>query len=156
NAVNTFDPSATANDTIQGNLVGLNAAGTAAVPNGQYGIYVSYAQNVLIGGTATGAGNVVAGTQALPLVTPVGYPTGSNGAGIAVPGPAPGLLVVGNRIGTDKTGNTAVPNAGSGVFVWNSTATVSGNQIAGNGGDGITLYGSSVPNGLAGLWHADG
>ena len=37
--------------TIQGNLIGLNAAGSAAIPNGDAGILVTGASNVTIGGT---------------------------------------------------------------------------------------------------------
>ena len=54
------------------------------------------------------------------------------------------------------SGTAALPNQGSGVYVANSTATISGNQIAGNGYDGITVQGNGAPNGLSGLWTADG
>jgi streptogramin lyase len=155
-SIAAVNPGASANDTIQGNLVGLNAAGTATIPNGGWGIYVQGAQNVLIGGTAPGAGNIVAGTRPITIPPTTFEPAGSNGAGIIAIGPAPGLLVEGNRIGTDRTGTAALPNAGSGVFLLNSTATISGNQISGNGGDGITVCGNGVPNGWTGLWHADG
>ncbi len=47
-------------NVIQGNFIGLNAAGTAAVPNTQQGIAVSDAVNNTIGGVASGAGNTIA------------------------------------------------------------------------------------------------
>jgi hypothetical protein len=46
--------------TIQGNLIGTDVAGTAAIPNGRHGIEVIFTQNLLIGGTAAGAGNLIA------------------------------------------------------------------------------------------------
>ena len=52
----------TVGNTIQGNLIGLNASGTAAIPNGGEGIYVGTVRDTQIGGTAPGAGNVIAGT----------------------------------------------------------------------------------------------
>ena len=75
--------------------------------------------------------------------------------GILVQGPAPGVAIEDNLVGTNERGTAAIPNQGSGVFIQNSTATISGNQIAGNGYDGITVQGSNAPNGLAGLWSAD-
>ncbi len=46
--------------SIQGNKIGTNAAGTAAIPNGG-GIYIDNADGFLIGGTAAGAGNLISG-----------------------------------------------------------------------------------------------
>src|SRR6185295_5027530 len=46
-------------NVIQGNFIGLNAAGTAAVPNTQQGIAISDAVNNTIGGIASGAGNTI-------------------------------------------------------------------------------------------------
>jgi len=150
------NPETTVGNTIQGNLVGLNASGTAAVPNGDGGIDVGVSKDTEIGGTAAGAGNVVSGTLTASSVPGFDDPVGSDGAGIYVEGPAPGTAILDNRIGTNESGTDAVPNQGSGVFVLNSTATINGNQIAGNGHDGITVQGDSAPSGLAGLWSADG
>ena len=51
-------PQVTDGNTIQGNLIGLNASGTAAIPNGSEGIYVGTSEDTQIGGLAPGAGNV--------------------------------------------------------------------------------------------------
>ena len=45
--------------TVQGNLIGLNAAGTAAIPNTTRGIVVDSSSNI-IGGTEAGAANKIA------------------------------------------------------------------------------------------------
>ena len=50
------------NELIQGNYIGLNAAGTAALANNASGISVdSTSNNATIGGTVAGAGNVISG-----------------------------------------------------------------------------------------------
>ena len=52
--------SGTVGNVIQGNFIGLNAAGTGPLPNTQQGISVSAATNNIIGGTQAGAGNRIA------------------------------------------------------------------------------------------------
>jgi parallel beta-helix repeat protein len=47
-------------NTVIGNVIGRNAAGTAAVPNESDGIGITNGSFNTIGGTATGAGNVIA------------------------------------------------------------------------------------------------
>ena len=48
---------------IEGNIIGLNAAGTAAIPN-QQGITVRLnADRTIIGGISPGAGNTISGNQ---------------------------------------------------------------------------------------------
>ncbi|MBX3084033.1 MAG: hypothetical protein KF716_20525 [Anaerolineae bacterium] len=47
---------------IQGNYIGTNAAGTAYIPNG-FGISMNRSQDNLIGGTTSGAGNLIAGNN---------------------------------------------------------------------------------------------
>jgi hypothetical protein len=47
------------NNTIQGNLIGLNALGTAALPNSLGGIRVSDSSNNIIGGDQNGATNQI-------------------------------------------------------------------------------------------------
>ncbi len=107
---------------IQGNEIGTTAAGTAAIPN-NWGIAVagdSGPGGLLIGGTASGAGNLI---------------SGNTSAGIYC-GNQIGVTVQGNKIGTDVTGTAAIPN-GIGVD-WLSgdliggTAPGAGNLISGN------------------------
>lgn len=122
------------NNTIQGNFVGLNASGTSAVPNSFAGIYIlGGAQNNLVGGTNAGEGNVISGNF-------------SEGIYIADPGTS-NNLVLGNRIGTDVSGSTRVPNGFTGVGIWNSaqnnriggTNSGAANLISGNDAYGISI-----------------
>ena len=126
--------SGASNNIIQGNYIGLNPAGTAAVPNDFAGIYVlGGAQNNLIGGTNAGAANIISGNN-------------SEGIFMADPGTT-NNLIIGNRIGTDAAGANGVPNGFTGIGVWNGaqnnfiggTNAGARNLISGNGGHGIVL-----------------
>ena len=76
---------------MQGNYIGLNAAGTASVGNTNQGIAVfSGAANNTIGGTAAGAGNVISGNGQVGLRFTNAGTTGN--------------VVQGNYIGTDAKG----------------------------------------------------
>lgn len=132
--------------TIQGNRLGVNASGDARFSNNQ-GIYIDGYEgggqrfelhDVLIGGTTPGAGNVV---------------SGSHVGGIIVRGPnVSGITIQGNLIGTDVSGQFAIPNGpngpgilldtASGVQVGGST-TGARNVISGNTSDGIRIIGGS-------------
>jgi outer membrane lipoprotein-sorting protein len=120
-------------NVIEGDYIGTNVAGTAALANTTYGILVTAASNNTIGGTASGAGNVISGNGA---------------AGIEINGTAStGNLVEGNDIGTDAAGTRVLANGGYGIEFADSfantiggTAAGAGNVISGNilGGVGIT------------------
>ena len=123
--------SAATNATIVGNFVGVNPAGTAAVPNENVGVFVLTAPNARVGGPAPADRNVISG----------------NGArGVFVN--APNAVIQGNYVGTDEAGTAAIPNAFDGVFVAKNTGyriggagAGEGNVIAGNGFTGVTLNG---------------
>ncbi len=102
-------------DVIEGNLIGTNVAGSAAVPNGLYGVFVdSGSTGTTIGGTAAGAGNVISGNAI-------------NGVEITGSGTS-GNLVAGNFIGTNSTGDSAIANGANGVEI---DTGASGNTIGG-------------------------
>ncbi len=110
--------------TIQGNLVGLNASGTSAIPNDTGGISAF--------GTAVEE-NIISGN------TGVGLELGGDNA-----------TIFGNYIGTSSDGTFAVPNTSHGVVLSGDSiqvgSTVSGeeNIISGNGGSGIVLDGTNI------------
>jgi CSLREA domain-containing protein len=120
-------PCQTGKVTIQGNYIGVNKDGDAALA-GQAGNGVFWDQNpgpgtLIVGGEGAGEGNVISGHQ---------------GDGLHVRGVS-GAQVVGNLIGTDSEGNDAVPN-GSGVAGGQMTSPlIAGNVISGNGGIGLAL-----------------
>jgi len=124
-----FAADATGN-VIQGNWIGTNASNASGLGNGMYGVDVSEGSNNTIGGTATGAGNII----------------GDNGEfGVQFSNDTTGNLLQGNSIGVG-TGGTAIPNMFDGVAILNSsgntvggTATGAGNVIADNGQFGVIL-----------------
>jgi hypothetical protein len=117
-------------DTFQGNIVGLNPAGNAAIVNllagGLPGDGVLAGSNTLIGGTTSGAGNVISGNA-----------SGIRGVGSS-------LLIEGNLIGTDVTGKVALGNE-EGITFTASNSTIGGlvpaarNIVSGNFNFGIDM-----------------
>ncbi|MEX1245328.1 MAG: S-layer homology domain-containing protein [Thermoanaerobaculia bacterium] len=121
------------NTIVKGNLIGLNAAGTAAlaVPGPYGGIYVRVGTGVLIGGPTAADRNVISGHPQSGVV--IGYTLG----GTAAQG-----TIEGNYTGTDVTGTLPIPNA-AGIFIPNSNCIVRNNVIAGNSSYGILSEGGA-------------
>jgi len=123
---------------IKGNTIGMNSGGTQALPN-RYGIFVQYvsaATGCQIGGTLPGEGNIIGGHT---LTTSVPNP-----AGIFVQGSS-NTIIVGNKIGTDVSGNNAVPNL-NGIYIQqNQNSRITGNIISGNTGYGIQINEENNP-----------
>ena len=123
------------NILIQGNFVGLTAIGNRhAVRQRQRREHFLNPSNNTVGGTASGAGNVIGGHAFDGVVIDQ----------------ANGNVVQGNKIGTDPTGTVPLGNA-AGVLLGfgqaannliGGTAAGAGNLISGNYGDGILV----VPN----------
>lgn len=134
------------NNTILGNWIGVAATGTQALPNGGNGVFIHSTGSAVVGGTAAGAGNVIAA---------------NGGAGVRIEGVAGQLpatranKVQGNRIGLDTSGNV-LGNAGGGVVIAGGAAanTVGGtvlaarNVISGNAVAGITLTDAATTGNL--------
>jgi hypothetical protein len=123
---------------IEGNLIGTNAAGTAALANLDSGVAAFTASNT-IGGAVANAGNVISGNGT----------KSDKGDGIVLwGGGTTGNWIAGNRIGTDASGTVAISNGwdGIGVNVGASGTTIGGtvaaarNVVAANGGHGIEEY----------------
>ena len=121
------------NTLIAGNLIGLNATGTAALGNAGSGISVQSANNT-IGGITAQARNVISGN-------------GFVGIGL-IGSSATGNTVVGNYIGLNAAGNGMIGNSNDGVYLIDgaSNNTIGGatsahrNVIAGNS-DGVQIGG---------------
>ncbi len=126
---------------VQGNLIGLNAAGTAALGNVEAGILIGASGNT-IGGTTMAERNVIAGTVAGTAI------------GVIVEAGGDDNLVEGNYVGTNATGTAALPN-GTGIAIEGGTGntiggatsvpgTGAGNVISGNADDGLDTDPGSV------------
>jgi hypothetical protein len=96
---------------VQGNFIGTNAAGSAAVGNSQNGVEIR-TPNAVIGGTVSGAGNVISGNAIVGVIC-----GGAN------------ALVQGNDIGTDATGNNPIPNV-NGIVLGANNVTIGGTSAA--------------------------
>lgn len=99
--------------TLVGNIIGLNAAGDAALGNGTEGLFFDGASNISIGdGTAAGR-NVIAGNTSHEIsITDAGN-----------------LTLAGNYIGTDLSGNTAIHGDQYGWVVSNSSNITFGGPV---------------------------
>jgi hypothetical protein len=136
-------------NVFQGNRIGTNASGTAAIPNQGEGIS-SLGSRALIGGAKAGMGNLVSGNAQGGIDVGDHSTVQGNLVGTAADGTSPlgnggdGILYWGpsNLIGGAKgpTGNVVAFNGGNGVLVtYGSITTVQRNAIHGNAGDGISV-----------------
>ncbi len=135
-----------ANTLVQGNDIGTDQTGTKPLGNSGSGVSLD-ALGATIGGAAQGSGNVIsANTQ-----------TGVSVAGATTTG----VVILGNRIGTDPTGSVALGNGSFGVLVKGAPGVTIGGSAAGdqniisaNPTAGIGLYadttGALVQNNLIG------
>lgn len=117
---------------IEGNYIGLNRTGDAAVPNA-IGIYIEGTRNGsnIIGGTTSWSANVISGNTENGIELRNTY---SN-------------RILGNLIGTAATGSSSIGNGENGIYLSNASGTEiggstagSGNTIAGNGERGIRTW----------------
>jgi hypothetical protein len=150
------------NNIVRGNLIGLNAAGTAGVSNASVGVYVvnGASSNTILN-------NFISGNKQYDIY--ISDPGTRNNA------------VLGNFIGTDVAGTHAIGNGGNGfgIGIWNGASgnwiggasLGAGNLVSGHAGFsyGIALGGvngnvvqgnfvgtdhtgrTALPNGFAGL-----
>jgi hypothetical protein len=124
-----------AGNSVQGNFLGTNAAGTGALPN-EDGVGLLDTAATTIGGTGAGAGNLI---------------SGNTRAGIFLSGSGTtGTVVQGNRIGTGANGAGTLGNP-NGVYIGGAPGNVIGgptpaaaNVIAFSGGSGIVVDGSAA------------
>ncbi|EMI15641.1 Laminin G, subdomain protein 2 domain protein [Rhodopirellula maiorica SM1] len=131
---------------IQGNYIGTNADGTAAVPNGQNssgtwgGVLLDGGGNT-VGGSGAGEGNLISGNYEFGILIH-----------------SSGNTIQGNLIGTDAAGTSSLGNQGEGIGVGSNasnntiggTADGAGNTIAYNTGVGVELTTSGTGNSILG------
>ena len=125
---------------IQGNLIGTDEMGMAALGNSLGGVVIITGANNTVGGTNPGEGNIIAANAAGVTLS---------GGGIA----SSGNLVQGNSIGTDASGMLNLGNSGDGVrisFGFNNSiggaSPGAANTIAFNGAAGVFVNFNSTDN----------
>ncbi|HJQ36997.1 MAG TPA: Calx-beta domain-containing protein [Thermoanaerobaculia bacterium] len=119
---------------VTNNFIGVNAAGTAALPNGQGVIVSQNSADVRIGNA--GAGNVISG----------------NGRGILVASAPGAVRIRGNLIGLNAGGTASIPNTNAGISIAGVSSNVTvggsavgeGNRIEHNGGHGVEIVAPST------------
>ncbi|MFZ4760894.1 MAG: beta strand repeat-containing protein, partial [Burkholderiaceae bacterium] len=121
--------------TFQGNRIGTDAAGNAALRNNEVGLVIdSGAGPQQVGGRAAGEGNTISGN----LYSGIWINSATAG----------GTVIEGNRIGVGVDGTTVVANGWDGVSMRlgttgnvriGGTQTGAGNVIAGNTGAGVRI-----------------
>jgi titin len=157
-AITLATTSATKN-VIEGNYIGTDVTGKKVLGNAGTAVYLAQgsASNT-IGGTVSGAGNLISGnatpstaqSQGLAAVLIYGTGTKSN-------------LVAANLIGTSASGTSALGNGGPGVRIGGGangntiggTTAAAANVISGNQGDGIditdaTTFGNTTEGNMIG------
>lgn len=119
---------------VIGNYIGTDASGAVALANGRSGVLISSgAQGNVVGGTASGEGNVISGNSSKGVYI---YASGTTSN-----------TVSGNYIGADATGAAALGNRQGGVYIGEPIGGAQANTIgpdnviAHNGGSGILVDG---------------
>ena len=123
------------NATVTGNIIGLNAAGTAGLLNSNHALYLNSTSNATIGGTTVSERNVInsaGGTYAV-------YASGTTDT-----------LITGNYIGTDALGTTqlsagsfAINNVSSADTIIGGATAAHANVIGGYSVTGINISGAA-------------
>jgi titin len=108
-------PPVASGNVIQGNKIGTNPAGSAAIPNNEGVVVMGASSDTLIGGPSTGDGNLISGNW---------------NAAIEASG-SEATVIQGNLIGTDAGGSYAIGNGGLGGTVATGMDTVIGGTTAG-------------------------
>ncbi len=133
---NRYDSArSTTRNRIQGNFISTDKSGNRALGN-VLGVEVGLVRENTIGGTESGAGNVISGNRS---------------AGVALLRATGEVTVQGNRIGVGANGNAALPNL-YGVFVFQSDYNRIGGETAGAGNviSGNTIAGLVIAERLPG------
>jgi CSLREA domain-containing protein len=129
-----------ANNIIQGNLIGTDISGTTALGNFD-GVYIGSSNFNTVGGMTAGARNVISGNR-------------DDGVEISIGG---NNTVQGNFIGTDASGTADLGNGELGVAMSRAidntiggTDSGAGNRIAFNGEGGVFVAEDSTGNSILG------
>ncbi|MES2992095.1 MAG: DUF4347 domain-containing protein [Pseudomonadota bacterium] len=123
------DGAAATGNQIAGNFIGLTAAGTAVLGNGDDGVQLfGGAAGNTVGGASADWRNVISGNAD---AIQIGHTTGGSS----------GNVVRHNYLGTDVTGQIDLGNGSDGVDLWYSSADnqILDNLVSGNDGHGLYI-----------------
>ncbi len=118
------------NNVVQANFIGTDVTGAEPLGNSFAGVGLSDAGRNIIGGLARGAGNLISANQDSGI-----YLLGETSSGNSI---------LGNYIGTDRMGATALGNRLDGVTLYGAPGNqigkpLAGNLISGNRDSGVFL-----------------
>ena len=123
--------------TVRGNYIGLDAAGTVAVPNINGVLLTNNSHDNIVGGATAEERNVISGNA-------------QHGVILSLDANTTGNRIIGNYIGTNPAGDAAIGNGGIGVVVNGVPGNFiggiepgEGNVISGNA-TGIEIHGGST------------
>ena len=128
-------------NTVAGNIIGLNAAGTSDLGNSEDGVGIDQgASNNTVGGTVPGARNIISGNDAAGVIFR-NDGTSNN-------------VVIGNFIGTDITGTVAIGNGEAAVTMINGptqnriggSSPAERNILSANTNAGVRINGANTAN----------
>lgn len=134
----------TTNNKIIGNYIGVDVTGETALGNGQAGIQIEYgATGNIIGGTTMAERNIISSNSASGILLQIGADSGAV--------VAHSNTIIGNYIGTNKDGDTALGNELGGIQIADgssnnkigSSILSGGNLIAHNNGSGVMVFSGS-------------
>jgi CSLREA domain-containing protein len=127
----------TTGNKLQGNYIGTDFMGKAALPNQLNGVEINGAPGNIIGAMVPGPDNVISGN--------------TNDGVLIVGSDATGNKLQGNFIGTDVTGKVALPNHSNGVEINGAANNIIGamapgpdNVISGNTAVGVLITGAAA------------
>ncbi len=124
-------------NSIQGNLIGTNASGTAAIRSSEFaGVEIRAATGNIIGGASPSTRNVI---------------SGGNRHGVFLRDRASFNLIQGNLVGTDITGAKDLGNSAHGIFIQAAAQNTiggktsgAGNIISANDASGVSVLGTGA------------
>jgi hypothetical protein len=133
-------------NVIEGNYIGTNAAGTAALGNQRDGVSIGQSDNNRIGGLQPGTGNVISGNgwSGISFYADAYTPSGELSPKAFG---ANDNLIYGNKIGTNAAGTAAIGNGYNGISIIGNNNSIglsgvaaSSNIISGNGKNGVVVH----------------